>query len=231
MFRYGRLFRSSAVVVGNSVRNKTIDSKVLSYFDLFPENFPKHGPPGDSFIINPKKLRREYRQLQSQHHPDVLMEHGFASGDKEKFSDESASALINKAFNALSNPYLRVTHFIQLNHPNHLDITQDSVSKSLILKFQKESTDVSKAYKNMLMLVLEAHELLEFADSEADLEDLEEENDYRIEESEQNINDLMHQDPMNWDKLLMEAIKLKYWMNIRNGIHEWEPGKTIQITH
>lgn len=35
----------------------------------------------------------------------------------------------------------------------------------------------------------------------------------------------------DWDPTIMEAIRLKYWVNIQNGIKEWEQGKPVHLTH
>ncbi|EMG51145.1 JAC1 J-type co-chaperone JAC1 [Candida maltosa Xu316] len=189
-----------------------------SFYKLFPKNFPHGGPPKDSFIINDRDLRREYRSLQSENHPDVS-------------SDTAASSNINKAYTTLKNPYTRIAHFIHLYSPNHVDITEDSVAKKIISEYQRKSTETSMDYKDMLMSVLEAHEQLELAESENQLETLEVENNERIEKTESKIEHVLQQPNINWDDLIMDAIKLKYWVTIQNGIKEWEPGKPVHLTH
>ncbi|EGW33582.1 uncharacterized protein SPAPADRAFT_137282 [Spathaspora passalidarum NRRL Y-27907] len=202
---------------------------ITSYFKLFPQNFPHGGPPQDSFIINPKHLRREYRNLQSENHPDL---NGSAILNSEVVSNEaSLSEVINKAYTTLKNPYSRIVHFIKVNHPLHLDLSRDEISKDLIKKFQSKSTQSSLAYKEILMNVLEVHERLELATSEQELEELEVENEERIEETEAEIADMIKYEIKDWDELMMTAIRLKYWINIRNGIKEWEPGKPMNLTH
>jgi len=83
----------------------------------------------------------------------------------------------------------------------------------------------------MLMMVLEAHESLELATQDQDLEALSEENDERIVESEEAIGKLLETKPLNWNGIMMEAVRLKYWINIQKGIKDWEPGKPVNITH
>lgn len=205
---------------------------IKSYFDLFPKTFPNHGPPQESFLVNSKLLRREFRLLQSEHHPDIVI--GSAALSKEKGTEESSdkfSSLLNKAYSTITNPYSRVAHLIELNHPEHLDITQDDVSKTLISKFQSSSDQRSLEYKDMLMTVLEAHESLELANLELDLDSLSTENDERISISEEAIEKLLKESPINWDSIMMEAVRLKYWSNIQSGIRDWEPGKPVNITH
>lgn len=190
-------------------------------FKLFPQTFPNGGPPKDSFIVKPKLLRREYRLLQSEHHPDVTID-----------EPTDISSLVNKAYSTIKNPYTRIAAVVELHHPEHLDITKDEVAKLLISTIQNQSPEASLAYKNMLMLVLDAHESLELAELESDLEDLNTENDERLDESEVSIEDLLTEGTeINWDHVVMEAIKLKYWVNIQNGIKDWEQGKPIHLTH
>ena len=45
-----------------------------------------------------------------------------------------------------------------------------------------------------------------------------------------NSNAYMLCDP-TLDELIMEAIRLKYWVNIANACKEWEPGKPVHLTH
>lgn len=207
---------------------------VKSYFDLFPQTFPDHGPPNESFTIRTRQLRREYRVLQSENHPDIVIGSAALSrltdSDSEKV-DDKFSSLLNKAYSTIINPYSRIAHLIEVNHPDHLDITQDEISKKLIADFQSSSDERSLEYKNMLMTVLEAHESLELASQDQDLEALSEENDERIVESEKAIEKLLQTKPIDWNNVMMEAVRLKYWINIQKGIKDWEPGKPVNITH
>ncbi|WEJ94098.1 hypothetical protein PSN45_001577 [Yamadazyma tenuis] len=210
--------------------SSTLTTTLKSYFDLFPKSFPGGGPPSDPFKVAPKALRREFRLLQSEHHPDILIGSQALSKSPEASSGDF-SAFLNKAYTTIQNPYTRVSHLIELYHPQHPDISQDDVSKKMIEKFQSESEESSLEYKGMLMTVLDAHESLEFANSEEDLEPLSDENKVRIEETEETIDQLLIETPIDWDKVMLEAIRLKYWVNIQNGIKDWEPGKPVLLTH
>lgn len=206
---------------------------VKNYFELYPKTFPQGGPPKDSFLINDRLLRREHRGLQSQNHPDIVM--GSASllngeGEEAK-SDNQISALLNRAYSTIKNPYTRAAYLIKIQHPEKLDITQDETSKDLIAKFQQSSSEYTLDYKMLLMTVLDAHESLEMAANEGDLESLAVENDERVEESEEKLERLFKTEPVPWNDILIETIRLKYWMNIANGIKEWEPGKPVHLTH
>lgn len=205
-------------------------TKINNFFELFPKSFPAGGPPADLFAINLRQLRREYRNLQSEHHPDVIMGSAALAATSGSQSDKT-SALINRAYSTIRNPFTRAAYVVQLHHPDHLDITQDDVSRELISRFQSESPEYSADYKMLLMTVLEAHESLELASSEADLESLLTENDARIEETEANIETLLNKNPIVWEDVIIDAIRMKYWVNIANGIKEWEPGKPVHLTH
>lgn len=204
-------------------------TKISTYFELFPKTFPNRGPPIDPFIIPAKQLRQEFRTLQSQHHPDILIgaqDHKRGVKDKEDFS-----SILNKAYTTLTNPYNRIAHFIETHHPQNLDITSDEVSKQLIASLQAQSEQSSLEYKDLLMTVLDVHELLEFATKDQDLEPLSLENNHRITQSQSTLDSLLHESTLDWNKILLEAIRLKYWVNIENGIKDWEPGQPITLTH
>ncbi|GEQ70066.1 hypothetical protein JCM33374_g3742 [Metschnikowia sp. JCM 33374] len=203
-----------------------------SHFHLFPKSFPSGGPPKDSFVTNLRSLRREYRALQSEHHPDVVMGSSVLSESTTgTCANDGASSAINEAYSTLRNPYTRAAYVIRLQHPDHVDITQDDVSKSFIAGLQNSSKEQSLNYKTLLMTVLEAHEALESAASEEDLSALEEENTSRIRQSEQDLDALLAASPVSWEDFIIETIKLKYWVNIANGIKDWEPGKPVLLTH
>ncbi|OBA24126.1 hypothetical protein METBIDRAFT_37876 [Metschnikowia bicuspidata var. bicuspidata NRRL YB-4993] len=201
-------------------------------FRLFPKLFPAGGPPKDPFQVNLRLLRREYRALQGQNHPDVVMgAAGFGPNTTAGSVNDGASSAINHAYATLRNPYTRAAYIVELQHPEKLDITKDDVLKQFIANVQAASQEHSLDYKALLMTVLEAHEALESATSEADLAALEEENTARIEQSEQSLDALLKQTPVPWEAFIIETIELKYWVNIANGIKDWEPGKPVLLTH
>lgn len=210
---------------------------VKSYFDLLPQTFPDGAPPDGSFFVDMRKLRREFRTLQSENHPDIVLGSSILNQAKNSSDGNSHdagdgfSALLNRAYTTLRNPYSRIAHIVELNHPEHPDITKDEVAKDLIAQLQSKLDESSLQYKEMLMNVLEAHEQLEMATLEADLDTLSQENDERISESESAIETLLKEQPLNWESIMMAAIKLKYWINIQQAIRDWEPGKPVHLTH
>ena len=74
------------------------------------------------------------------------------------------------------------------------------------------------------MEVMEAHHAVEDATSETELEVVRRENEERIEESELRLAGHFEGDDIK--RAREEAVKLKYWIALREKIHEWEvPGK------
>lgn len=208
-------------------------TRLDNYFRLFPQTFPNGGPPKESFLIKERQLRRELRQLQSTNHPDMIAQEAISGSNASAVQAKGElqiSALLNKAFTTISNPYTRIAHVIQLYHPGHIDITQDDISKTLISKFQNEDAEFAMSYKELLLSVLDAHESLEMATTEEDLEELDAQNMERMKETEKAIDKQLGENPQ-WNQILIDAIKLKYWVNIAHGIKEWEPGKPVHLTH
>lgn len=232
-------FRGIRALFHTSQRTWADGKVVKSYFDLLPQTFPDGAPPDGSFFVDMKSLRREFRRLQSENHPDIVLGSSILNSTKDNStkdgpvsaSEDRFSALLNRAYSTLRNPYARIAHIVELNHPDHPDITSDEVAKGLIAQLQSALAESSEQYKDMLMNVLDAHELLELATLEADLDALSEENDARIEAGEKKIDALLKQQPLQWEPVMMEAIKLKYWVNIQQAIRDWEPGKPVHLTH
>lgn len=208
-----------------SVARHASDASAKNCFQLFPKTFPGGGPPKDLFLVDLRTLRKEFRQLQSQHHPDIL-----APGGNNQTGTNGQSSLINRAYSVVKNPYTRVAHTIELLHPKHFDITVDETSRQLIEQL-KARRDSDLDYEELLMTVLDAHEALEMAAHESDLDALQTRNDERIAACEGRVAELLQASPVDWEKTIAEAIRLKYWANIANGIKEWEQDKPVLLTH
>jgi molecular chaperone HscB len=131
-------------------------------YSFFPETLPDGPPPQGHFPINLRRLRSEFLRLQSQHHPDL-----HASSPASRPQAEATSAAINEAYKTLANPLLRAQYLLSLQG---VDVATDETLKV-------EEPD-------LLMLVLEAHEVIEEAACAEDLEDLAGENEERIARSE-----------------------------------------------
>lgn len=79
------------------------------------------------------------------------------------------------------------------------------------------------------MTVLEAREVIEEAEREEDLEELWGVNEQRIEEVEERIGAAFKEGDV--EAVREEAVRLRYWVNIREGINNWEKGKGVVLHH
>lgn len=189
------------------------DSKINDYFKLFPKTFPSGKlSPGCGFTVDTKKLRKEYRKLQSLNHPDLNNQ----LNNENENNSEDKSSLINKAYEILSDPLKRAQYILLIQAG--IDLSNDEVGKSL--QFQD---------KSMLFEMMEIHEKLENIMNEKELEILKNENQQRINELINNLNKLF--DLKEWDKAALDTIRLKYCYNIKNALKEWEHGKPVILTH
>lgn len=125
---------------------------------------------------------------------------------------EATSALINEAYKTLSNPLLRAQYILSLRG---VDVANDETLKV-------EEPD-------LLMLVLETREEIEDAVEEEDLEEPRRLNDERIAASEEILDQSFAKDDIEAAK--KEAVRLRYWVNIRESLDNWEKGRPIVLEH
>lgn len=79
------------------------------------------------------------------------------------------------------------------------------------------------------MEVLEVQEQIEEAESEKDLDGMKRHNDGRIEESVGRLEEAFRNDDVGLAK--SEAVRLRYWINIKESLDGWERGKPISLEH
>ncbi|KAJ4326600.1 molecular chaperone [Fusarium piperis] len=176
-----------------------------THYHLFPETLPDGPPPAGHFPINTRALRREFLRLQARAHPDM-----HPAGDKARA--EAMSARINEAYKTLANPLLRAQYLLSLRG---VDVANDET-----LKVEEPG---------LLMLVLEAREEIEEAESEEDLAEPRAANDVRIAQSEEVLERAFQHDDIEAAK--HEAVRLRYWVNIKESLDNWERGKHIVLQH
>ncbi|KAG7117864.1 J-type co-chaperone JAC1 like protein [Verticillium longisporum] len=177
-----------------------------THYDFFPQTLPSGPPPAGHFPIGQRTLRREFLQLQAKAHPDL---HPAA----HKARAEATSARINEAYKTLSNPLLRAQYLLALRGA---DVANDET-----LKVDGDP--------GLLLTVLEAREEIEDAATEAELEGLRAVNDARIRASEDVLEAAFHGDDLEAAK--REAVRLRYWVNIRDSLDAWESGKPVVLEH
>ncbi|RSL57307.1 hypothetical protein CEP54_008388 [Fusarium duplospermum] len=176
-----------------------------THYHLFPETLPDGPPPAGHFPIDVRALRREFLRLQARAHPDM-------HPAEDKARAEAMSARINEAYKTLANPLLRAQYLLSLRG---VDVANDET-----LKVEEPG---------LLMLVLEAREEIEEAESEEDLAEPRAANDARIAQSEEVLERAFQHDDIEAAK--HEAVRLRYWVNIKESLDNWERGKHIVLQH
>ena len=172
---------------------------------MFPESLPRGAPPAGAFAIDLRQLRREFLRLQGAAHPDRH------SGELRSRA-EATSTYINEAYRTLQDPLLRAQYLLSLRG---IDVADD------------ETATVEDP--ELLMQVLETRETIEEAQAEEDLEPLRRENDARIAASLSVLEKAFEADDLPAAK--SEAVKLRYWVNIRDSVQNWEKGKPVVLIH
>lgn len=82
----------------------------------------------------------------------------------------------------------------------------------------------------LLMSVMEAREAVEDAETEEEVAALKEENEERIRESIGVLEDAFSKDDL--ERAKRESVKLRYWRNIGESLHEWEgKGSSYTLQH
>jgi len=180
-------------------------SKPPTHYDLFPQSLPRGPPPSGPFPINLQALKREFLQLQAKAHPD---RHTGAN----KSRAEGTSALINEAYKTLQDPLLRAQYLLSLHG---IDVAEDETAKI--------------DDPELLGEVLEVREMIESAEGEGEVESLRMENKRKLEGSVKVLGEMCGDG--DWDAAKSEAVKLRYWVNIREALRDWEPGKPVVLVH
>lgn len=81
----------------------------------------------------------------------------------------------------------------------------------------------------LLMEVLEVREAIEAAQKEEELEDMKSNNNTNIVRSERILDEAFRNDDVQ--RAMDEAVKLRYWINIRESLDGWEKGKPVVLVH
>jgi molecular chaperone HscB len=176
-----------------------------THYEFFPQTLSSGPPPNGPFAIDTRLLRKEFLQLQAIAHPD-------RHPQSLKQRAEATSARVNEAYKTLQNPLLRAQYLLSLRG---IHVADD------------EAAGVDDP--ELLMEVLEAWEVIEASSKEEDLDELRRVNDARIEASENVLEEAFKLDDMAMAK--GEAVKLRYWINIKDGLNAWEKEKPVVLIH
>jgi len=131
---------------------------------------------------------------------------------ENKNKAQALSARINEAYKTLQSPLLRAQYLLSLRG---IDVAEDETAKI-------EDPE-------LLMEVLETQERIEEAEAEKDLEEMKRLNDERIQDSVMKLEEAFRRDDTEVAK--SEAVRLRYWVNIRESLDGWEKGKPISLEH
>ncbi|CAG8978809.1 hypothetical protein HYALB_00012209 [Hymenoscyphus albidus] len=176
-----------------------------THYEFFPKTLPKGPPPSGPFHIDARELRAEFLQLQAVAHPD-------RHGAHLKLRAEATSARINEAYKTLQNPLLRTQYLLS---QRGIDVAEDETAKT-------EDAE-------LLMEVLDAREEIENAQAEEELVDMKRVNEERIRVSEEVLDGAFQRDDMK--VATAEAVRLRYWVNIKESLDAWEKGKPVVLVH
>lgn len=176
-----------------------------THYEFFPETLSRGPPPHGPFAIDLKALRKEFYQLQAKAHPDLFPA-------EQKARAEGLSARINEAYKSLQDPLRRAQYLLSLKG---IDVAEDETAKV-------EDPE-------LLMEVLEMREAIEAVQDEGELEPMKARNDGLIERSVAVLDAAFKQDDVARAK--EEAVRLRYWTNIKESLDAWEKGKPVVLVH
>ncbi|KAK5131902.1 hypothetical protein LTR08_000490 [Meristemomyces frigidus] len=182
-----------------------------THYDFFPLTFPSGPPPNSPFPIELKTLRKEFLQLQAKAHPDLHL------GGRKRQA-EALSSRINEAYKTLQDPLKQAQYLLSLQG---IDVEDESA--------KLEGSDSGGSSAELLMEVMEAREAVEEVEDEEQLVAVRVENDGRVDESV----DIMAKAfaCRDWEAAAREAVRLRYWVNIRESIEGWEKGQGGGMNH
>lgn len=187
---------------------------ITNYYTIFPRTIPSGPPPASPFDISVSDLRREFLQLQNATHPDK-----FPSGDAKQHA-EALSARVNEAYRTLADPLQRAQYLLREWHG--IDVTAEDAAT-------KHALD-----PETLMEVMEVQETIEEVgaspEGEAEINGMKEQNKERIGKCVEALASAFDRNDIEGAR--KECIRLRFWYNVGEGLHEWEPGKTeIRLVH
>ncbi|OJJ46251.1 hypothetical protein ASPZODRAFT_53385, partial [Penicilliopsis zonata CBS 506.65] len=179
-----------------------------NYYTIFARTIPTGPPPASAFEITPADLRREFLQLQSGIHPDK-----YPAGPLKQRA-EALSARINEAYRTLLDPLQRAQYLLREWHG--VDVTAEDGAT-------KHALD-----RETLMEVMEVQEAIEEAGAQPEAETviaaLQRENEGRIAACVATLGDAFSRSDIETAR--QECVRLRFWYSIREGLREWEPGRT-----
>ncbi|KAI0756981.1 Co-chaperone Hsc20 [Daedaleopsis nitida] len=172
-----------------------------SYIAPIPESMTLHEMLGVSyepnpFIVDVAALKNQFRAVQAVVHPDRWV----AKPQDQQAVAAAMSSRVNEALHRLSSPLRRAEYIL----------AQEGLAG--------EETDKLDDME-LLMEVMEAREGLANAQSADEVGEIRAENDARIQETIQEIEESVG--AKNWEKLRIAAVRLKYLQGIESAAAAW----------
>lgn len=132
--------------------------------------------------------------------------------------------MINDAYKTLQSPLLRAQYLLARRG---VDVAGDEGAR--LLAVEGEEGDDGDGDGGLLMEVMEAREEIEGAAGEGELEGVRARNERRIGESEGVLGEAFRRDDVEGAR--REAVRLRYWINIKGALDGWEKGKPVVLVH
>ncbi|KAG4306355.1 hypothetical protein PORY_000343 [Pneumocystis oryctolagi] len=162
---------------------------------IFPKSLKVLPPEGD-FLIDVKALHKEYLEIQKKIHPDIHER----KGHKQRLLSESLTSMLNTAYSTLVDPLSRAHYFLSLHDVSIPD--QDEVCQN----------------SELLSEIMELNEKIEEIEVQEDMQLIRKTIDEKIQEEIMKINSGFK--ILEFETIKQAAIRLKYWMNMKNTLHE-----------
>ncbi|SCU84589.1 LAFA_0D10792g1_1 [Lachancea sp. 'fantastica'] len=174
----------------------------LNAFKVFPQTFA-----GGKWVwdVDLRKLRKEYRALQAQEHPDTNAN-----------TNSGKSSELNHAYQTLRQPLLRAQYILK-------------TQAQLDLGNERKSQDIAQRDPELLMKVLDVHEELETLSTEEDVKQIASANQERMRDLEAKLGEAFKTE--NWILAAQLTVELKYWASLDKAVKEWEPGTRLELHH
>lgn len=194
-----------------------------TYYTLFPKTFPNGPPPAGPFKVPASELRSEYLKLQALSHPD---RQGPNASDAQRIAAENRSSQLSVAYRTLLSPLRRAQHIIACREGKVDPLSEDAGSPITKEVEQEEEEREANAVssedgvidEDFLMDVLMAREAAEEASSAEELKSLIEENNQRISQTEDSLDEAFKAD--NLERATDLTRKLSYWAGIDRQLQE-----------
>lgn len=206
---------ASASPSANGISVETLPSQKQqkTYYDLFPNTCPSGPPPKGPYTVDLRALRAEFLKEQARVHPDIIAA-GSARGGQRGV--EAASALLNEAYNTLRDPLRRAQYALEL-----AGVATGAEEDGKL--------DGAGGDSELLMEVMEVNEAIEEAGNGKDIIALSHDNGQRIRGAVEKLDALFAKG--NLEGARQEAVRLRYWVNIKQSLDDWEEGKPVVLVH